>query len=95
MKPLIVPHVTHHDPPDQKLITRSSPSLSPVTPSKLRKFHKPSMPIIFRIPPTPQKILLQEIKRKKMVSNKEMFTVKGKKIHYQENPAGFIFNSIS
>jgi hypothetical protein len=57
--------------------------LSPVTPSKLRKFYKPPMLIIFGIP---QKILLQEIRRKKMTSNKEMSTVKGKKIHYQENP---------
>jgi hypothetical protein len=33
-------------------------------------------------------IITPEIKRKKMTSNKEMSTVKGKKIHYQENPQG-------
>jgi hypothetical protein len=85
MKPLIVPHVIYHNPPDQKLIIRSLPPYSPVTPSKLRKFYKPPMLIIFGIP---QKTLLQEIKRKKMTSNKEISTVKGIKIHYQENLQG-------
>jgi hypothetical protein len=50
MKSLIVPYVIYHDPPDQKLITRSSPSYSPVIPFKLRKFHKPPILIIFGIP---------------------------------------------
>jgi hypothetical protein len=79
MKPLIVSHVTHHNPPDQKLIAKSSPSLSPVTPFKLRKFHKPPIPIIFGIPLYSPENTTPGNKKKKMISNKEMSTVKGKK----------------